>query len=58
MILALFANISVEIVSPKYATFGEMLASNFVFEFPPRESLRKNVNLESLNGIYFFFLPD
>lgn len=58
MILALFANISVDIVSPRYAVFGDMLASSLVLEFPLKESFRKNVNLESLNGMYFFFFPD
>mgnify|MGYP003511850960 CR=1 FL=1 len=34
-----------------------MFASNLVFELPPRESLRKNVSLESRKGMYFFFFP-
>ena len=56
IIFALLANMRVEIVSPKYAYFGEMLTSNLVLEFPFKESLRKNVSLESRNGMYFFFL--
>jgi hypothetical protein len=55
---ALFANINVDIVSPRYAAFGETLAKSFVFEFPPRESFKKKVNLESRNGICFFFFAD
>lgn len=58
MILARLANISVEMVSPKYALHGLILASILVFELPPSESFKKNVNFESLNGIYFFFLAD
>jgi hypothetical protein len=48
----------VDIVSPRYEAFGETLAKSFVFEFPPRESFKKKVNLESRNGICFFFFAD
>lgn len=57
-ILARLANISVLMVSPRYALQGWMFASNLVFELPPKESLRKKVSFESLNGIYFFFFAD
>jgi hypothetical protein len=45
-------------VSPRYALHGLILASNLVLELPPNESFKKNVNFESLKGIYFFFLAD
>jgi hypothetical protein len=57
-ILARFANISVEIVSPRYCRRGLIFARSFVLELPPSESFRKNVNLESRKGTYFFFFID
>jgi hypothetical protein len=57
-ILALLANIKVEMVSPRNCLRGLIFASNLVLEFPPRESFRKKVSLESRKGMYFFFLMD
>ena len=42
------ANISVDLVSSEDIILGLMLAIKCVFELPPRESLSKNVSLESL----------
>ena len=57
-LLALLANIKVDKVSPKYCFPVCTFAKSLVTELPPRESLRKCVNLESLKGICFFFFDD
>ncbi len=55
IILALYANLSVERVSEKAPEAGEILAIINVLEFPPSESLSKKVNLESLYLIWYYF---
>lgn len=47
-IFALFAKLSVERVYWKQRTEQETVAMMNVFEFPPKESLSKLVNFESL----------
>jgi len=51
-ILALFAKLRVESVSWKHKIEVEIVATIKVFEFPPKLSLSKQVNLESLYGIW------
>lgn len=55
-ILARFANIKVEMLSCKYYYYELMVANSLVLQLPPIESFKKNVSLESRNGIYFLFL--
>ena len=49
--LALVANFKVDWVSPKASAEGEIMAIIVVLQFPPRESSRILVSLESLYGI-------
>ena len=46
--LALVANLSVEILSPKPSPAGLIMAIIVVLQLPPRESSRSLVRLESL----------
>jgi hypothetical protein len=48
IILALYANFKVEMVSPKLWDAEETAAIKHVFELPPSESFKIKVNLESL----------
>ena len=48
MSFTLYANFKVLNVSEKHVLAGEMFPIREVLEFPPKESLSKKVNLESL----------
>ncbi len=52
-ILALFAKFKVDNVSWKLNAILETAAIMMVFEFPPKESLSRHVNFESLYGMWF-----
>lgn len=56
--IILEANLSVEIVYSIWLASGQMLATMYVLELPPIESLRRYVSLFCLYGMWSLFFSD